>query len=368
MRLPLPQVEPDPTLPGSVTIYEVGPRDGLQNESARRADRGQGRVRPPAGRRRAADRRGDQLRRTRSGCPSSPTPRSCSTLLGDRRASDAQLPGAGAQRARPRPGPRARRRRTSRSSAAPPRPSRSKNLNRSLDEQFAMFEPTVRARAGRRAATSGPTCRCASATRGRAPVPDRPGRRRRQAALRPRRQPAQPRRHDRRRHRRPRHRPARRVRRRRASATDQLAVHFHDTYGQALANTYCRAAGRDHHVRRQRRRARRLPLRQVGHRQPRHRGPGLDAAPASASSTGVDLDAAGRDQRVDGRAARADPSPSTRGAGARRRLTEAATAVPAVTVTPAGWPLISQARLGCEFRYESRQGGATRAGAADHDP
>lgn len=34
MRLPLPQVEPDPTLPASVTVYEVGPRDGLQNESA----------------------------------------------------------------------------------------------------------------------------------------------------------------------------------------------------------------------------------------------------------------------------------------------------------------------------------------------
>ncbi|HEU5241438.1 MAG TPA: hydroxymethylglutaryl-CoA lyase, partial [Ornithinibacter sp.] len=34
MRLPLPQVEPDPTLPPSVTVYEVGPRDGLQNEAA----------------------------------------------------------------------------------------------------------------------------------------------------------------------------------------------------------------------------------------------------------------------------------------------------------------------------------------------
>ena len=33
MRLPLPQVEPDASLPSSVTIYEVGPRDGLQNES-----------------------------------------------------------------------------------------------------------------------------------------------------------------------------------------------------------------------------------------------------------------------------------------------------------------------------------------------
>ena len=34
MRLPLPQVEPDPSLPSSVTVYEVGPRDGLQNEAA----------------------------------------------------------------------------------------------------------------------------------------------------------------------------------------------------------------------------------------------------------------------------------------------------------------------------------------------
>ncbi|HEX6916914.1 MAG TPA: hydroxymethylglutaryl-CoA lyase [Phycicoccus sp.] len=34
MRLPLPQVEPDDTLPRQVTVYEVGPRDGLQNESA----------------------------------------------------------------------------------------------------------------------------------------------------------------------------------------------------------------------------------------------------------------------------------------------------------------------------------------------
>jgi hydroxymethylglutaryl-CoA lyase len=30
----LPMVMPDPTLPAAVTIYEVGPRDGLQNESA----------------------------------------------------------------------------------------------------------------------------------------------------------------------------------------------------------------------------------------------------------------------------------------------------------------------------------------------
>ncbi|MBD3785233.1 MAG: hydroxymethylglutaryl-CoA lyase [Micrococcales bacterium] len=34
MSRALPQVEPDPSLPHRVTVYEVGPRDGLQNESA----------------------------------------------------------------------------------------------------------------------------------------------------------------------------------------------------------------------------------------------------------------------------------------------------------------------------------------------
>jgi hydroxymethylglutaryl-CoA lyase len=34
VRLPLPQVERDPSLPSFVSVYEVGPRDGLQNESA----------------------------------------------------------------------------------------------------------------------------------------------------------------------------------------------------------------------------------------------------------------------------------------------------------------------------------------------
>ncbi|MBM6402237.1 hydroxymethylglutaryl-CoA lyase [Phycicoccus sonneratiae] len=34
MSRALPQVEADPSLPSRVTVYEVGPRDGLQNESA----------------------------------------------------------------------------------------------------------------------------------------------------------------------------------------------------------------------------------------------------------------------------------------------------------------------------------------------
>ncbi|MDQ3664370.1 MAG: hydroxymethylglutaryl-CoA lyase, partial [Actinomycetota bacterium] len=34
MTEPRPQVVRDPTLPKRVTIWEVGPRDGLQNEQA----------------------------------------------------------------------------------------------------------------------------------------------------------------------------------------------------------------------------------------------------------------------------------------------------------------------------------------------
>ena len=54
--------------------------------------------------------------------------------------------------------------------------------------------------------------------------------------LRPRRLPAQPRRHHRRRHGRPRRRAGRRVRRGRDRRSSELALHFHDTYGQALSN------------------------------------------------------------------------------------------------------------------------------------
>ena len=34
MSRALPQTEPDPSLPPRVHVYEVGPRDGLQNEDA----------------------------------------------------------------------------------------------------------------------------------------------------------------------------------------------------------------------------------------------------------------------------------------------------------------------------------------------
>ncbi len=79
---------------------------------------------------------------TRSGCRSSPTP---SELMDARpRRRRPRAAGAGAQRARPRPRARAGRAATSRSSARATETFAQRNLNRSLDEQFAMFEPTVR--------------------------------------------------------------------------------------------------------------------------------------------------------------------------------------------------------------------------------
>ena len=98
-----------------------------------------------------------------------------------------------------------------------------------------MFEPTVT-----RAREAGLDVRAYVEHVLRRPVggrrADRPGGRGRQAALRPRRQPALPRRHHRRRHRRPRRRAARPPSTTPGCPTTSLAVHFHDTYGQALAN------------------------------------------------------------------------------------------------------------------------------------
>ena len=213
-----------------MTIYEVGPRDGLQNESAivpvevkaefihRLVAAGLPIVEatsfvhptwvPAARRRRGADRpaRGDGRGRD------------CPVLVPNERGLDRALElGCG----------------TSRSSAARPRRSRRRNLNRSLDGQFAMFEPAVR-RARDAGSTSADTSRCASATRGRATSRQAGGAVGRRLFDLGATQ-LSPRRHDRRRHRRARRRAARRLRRGGIDA-DQLAVHFHDTYGQALAN------------------------------------------------------------------------------------------------------------------------------------
>ena len=72
---------------------------------------------------------------------------------------------------------------------------------------------------------------------------------------------------------------------------DRVGVHFHDTYGQALANTMAALRARRHRRRCVGRRARRLPLRQERDRQPRHRGPRVGPRRARASRPGVDLEA-----------------------------------------------------------------------------
>ena len=164
---------------------------------------------------------------------------------------------------------------TSRSSAAPPRRSRPRTSTaRSTGSSRCSSRPYA-ARATR-ASTYGPTCRCASATRGRATYPIEQvvavgkrlfdlgaaqlsigdtigvGTAGHVTALVDAFVAAGP--ADR-------------------APGDALPRHLRPGAGQHPR----RPAQRDHHLRRQRRRPRRLPLRQERHRQPGHRGPGLDA-------------------------------------------------------------------------------------------
>ncbi len=193
--------------------------------------RRQGGVRAPPARGRAAGRRGHLVRAPEVG----PAARGRGRPDGAARRDRPRLPRAGAQRARPRPGPRARRparrdlrlrHRDLRAEEPQPQP------RRAVRDVRADRRPGPRGRA-RRPRLRLDVLRRPVGGRG----PGRAGRRRRQAALRPRRQPAQPRRHDRRRHGRPRHALVEAF----VAAgmdIDQLALHFHDTYGQALANAY----------------------------------------------------------------------------------------------------------------------------------
>ena len=195
----LPDRHPAAGLPERVTIYEVGPRDGLQNEPALVPTEVKAEFIDRLARRRAADRRGDQLRAPEVGAAAGRRRRA--DARGSTRGAGRDLPGAGAQRARPRPGAGAGRAATSRSSAAPPRRSRRRT---STAASTSSSRCSSRPYAGR--ATPGLDVRAYVSMCFGDPwegaVPDRAGRRRRPAAVRPRRQPAQPRRHDRRRHRR----------------------------------------------------------------------------------------------------------------------------------------------------------------------
>jgi hypothetical protein len=132
-------VAPAAGLPERVTVYEVGARDGLQNEPTSVPVE----VKAEFVRRLAAagpdDDRGRPASCTRAGCPSSPTPPSCSPTSAARRARPA---GAGAQRAGLDRALEAGVRHVAVFASATETFAQ-RNLNRSLDGQFAMFEPVL---------------------------------------------------------------------------------------------------------------------------------------------------------------------------------------------------------------------------------
>ena len=135
-----PQVVSDPALPTSVTIYEVGPRDGLQNEDA---------IVP-------VEIKAEFIRRLVAAglqtieVTSFVHPRWVPQLADAEQLVDCDRPDLGAEdararaeRARPGSGARQGRSATSRSSGRRTETFAQRNLNRSLDEQFTMFEPVV---------------------------------------------------------------------------------------------------------------------------------------------------------------------------------------------------------------------------------
>ena len=225
------------TLPERVTIYEVGPRDGLQNE--RRWCRPRSRpsssagCSPPGCR---SSRRPASC--TRSGCPQLADAAELMTRA--RRRDGRELPGAGAQRARPRPGARARaaahrdlrlapprrsRRRTStaastsssRCSSRPSRRARDAGLDvrayvsMCFGDPWEGAVPVEQVVDGRQAAASTSAPASSASATPSASAPPATSRALVDAFVDA------------------------------GMATDQLAMHFHDTYGQALANAYAGA-------------------------------------------------------------------------------------------------------------------------------
>ena len=158
----LPDVVELDALPARVTIYEVGPRDGLQNEAAVvpvRSSPSSSTGWPTPG----TPHRGHQLRAPALGSPAGRRRGAAGRL--DRRPAG-PLPGAGAQR--PWAGPGAGRRGPrDRGVRLRHRDLRPEEPEPDLDESLEMFAPVV-ARAREPACGCGGTCRCASATRGRA--------------------------------------------------------------------------------------------------------------------------------------------------------------------------------------------------------
>ncbi len=113
---------------------------------------------------------------------------------------------------------------------------------------------------------------------------------------------------------------------------DQLALHFHDTYGQALANVL---AGLEAGITEFDASAGGLggcPYRPVGHRQPGHRGPGLAARRPGYRARGRPR-RPGRHQRLAGR--RAGPTVPVAG---RHRTEPRVSALGSARKGVSGWP------------------------------
>ena len=124
-----------------MTIYEVGPRDGLQNESAMVPIEVKAELVRRLARRRACPIVEATSFVHPTWVPQLADAEELMRMLGD---EGRDLPVLVPNERGPRPGAGARAAGTSRSSAARPRPSRRRTSTASLDEQFAMFEPVVR--------------------------------------------------------------------------------------------------------------------------------------------------------------------------------------------------------------------------------
>ncbi len=252
-RAPRP---PEPALlerlPTRVSIYEVGPRDGLQNEAHARPDGGQAR-----GSSRRSSTRGSSgievtslrlaevdpaARRRASRSPAACAPArgvTFAALVPEREGARARAATRGLHGGRGLP-LRARRRHNQ------------KNVNKTIAETLAGV------RGGRRAAPAPRACACAATSRRCGAAPTRARSTRRAASVEIAEQlldtrllPGLARRHDRRRH------AAQTARDPRGARSahprpSQLALHLHDTRGTALANVLVGLGAGDHHLRRDR--------------------------------------------------------------------------------------------------------------------
>ena len=129
-----------------VRIYEVGPRDGLQNEATPIPTADQAPLHRAPGRRRPARDRGDELRLAAGRSPSSPTPTTCLRVLPAR--AGRPLSGPRPEPARPRPGRGGRRGRHRRLHRGDRSAFTERNIGMTVDESLAAFAPVL-ARAAR---------------------------------------------------------------------------------------------------------------------------------------------------------------------------------------------------------------------------